>query len=606
MNWARMLNQHQYPEKMLINQSKQEFRGPLFMELQDQQEILTILNAIQDPVLVVCNRGENLAANAAFTRRYSTQLAGVFSRDSLVLFKNLCKKAWQSGLEEDLIVTYDQAKQPRLVNLCITRLTLLSGTVLLTHWRDKPVFSTMENAGKEVQELISMTCNSDAAGPIQQDDGKSWSFGNTNLNIDQVLDDWPMPTYTLDTNGRIIHGNKIFARSLGIDHSQLSGKFLHDSKSLPLDTIRSLEALHQHFLESPVLDMADTVFAYPNGSPMKVRAYFTPIFDKKQNLLALIVLLVDHTEEIYLQEVLRASEERWQLAVNATSSGFCDYIYENNTLFCSRDLYELLGITQEDITNKDLSFFVNLVTEESITQKEIIQHFLRGTYSEDTLTIDTQMLCSGNPRWVRWRLLMVRENGNEKLSRTVIVFTDMNEQKQYEKELADRAYLDPLTHLPNRVSFKKKLSASLMGLMDGEIFAVVVLDLDGFKSVNDTQGHQAGDQVLQAVASRILESVGQNDFVARVGGDEFFMILEGFADKEEAIKRCETVLSSLRLPIELESGEATIAASLGVAFAPLDSNDMKTIMRMADMAMYEAKKIGKNCVFAWDPKLQEE
>lgn len=575
------------------------------MELQDQQEILTILNAIHDPILVVCNRGENLAANSAFTRRYSTQLAGVFSRDSLVLFKNLCKKAWQSGLEEDLIVTYDQAKQPRLVNLCITRLTLLSGTVLLTHWRDKPVFSTIENASKEVQELISMTCTTDA-GPIQQDEGKSWTFGNTSLNIDQVLDDWPMPTYTLDARGRIIHGNKIFARSLGIDHEHLNGKFLHDSKSLPLDTIRDLEALHHHFLESPVSDVADVAFAYPNGSPMTVRAYFTPIFDKKQHLIALVVLLVDHTEENYLQEVLHASEERWQLAVNATSSGFCDYIYDSKTLFCSRDLYEFLGITQSDIADKDLSFFVDLVTEENITQKEIIQHFLRGTYSEDTLTIDTQMMCNGNPRWVRWRLLMVRENGNDKLLRTVIVFTDMNEQKQYEKELADRAYLDPLTHLPNRVSFKKKLSASLMGLMDGEIFAVVVLDLDGFKTVNDTQGHQAGDQVLQTVASRILESVGQNDFVARVGGDEFFLILEDFKDKDEAIKRCEAVLNSLRLPIELESGQALIAASLGVAFAPLDSNDMKIIMRMADMAMYEAKKIGKNCVFAWHPQLQEE
>lgn len=575
------------------------------MELQDQQEILKILNAINDPILLVCNRGKSLAANSAFMFRYPSQLAGVFSRDSLLMFKNLCKQAWHSGMEEGLVVSYDQAKRPRLINLSITRLTLASGTVLLSHWRDKPVFSTIEHASGEVQDLLTLSGTS--AGPIRQEYGDSdgWFFGDSSLHIDQIVDDWPMPTYALDPQGKIIHGNKIFAKSLGIDYSELRGKRFRDSKTLSLETINDLEALHQHFLESPISDVMDVSFVYPNGNSMKARAYFTPIFDKK-DFLALIVLLVDQTEENYLQEVLRVSEERWQLAVNATSSGFCDYIHDSKTLFCSTGLYELLQIGQTDTANKDLTYFVQLITEESETRKEIIMHFLDGAYSEDTLTIDVQMMCGTQPRWVRWRLLTMRQETTGTLWRTMIVFSDMNEQKQYEKELSDRAYLDPLTQLPNRVSFKKKLGSALFNLADGEIFAVVVLDLDGFKAVNDTRGHQAGDQLLQAVASRIIESIGQSDFAARVGGDEFFLILEDIETKEEAIQRCESVLESLQLPIELESGEAQIAASVGLAFAPLDSNDMKDIMRMADLAMYQAKKLGKNRVFAWEPGLQKD
>lgn len=574
------------------------------MELQDQQEILKVLNSISDPILVVCNRGESLAANLAFVRRYPSQLAGVFSRDSLMMFKNLCKQAWHSGMEEGLVVSYDQTKRPRLVNLCISRITFASGTVLLTHWRDKPVFSTIEHASQEVQDLISLTGTS--AGPMQQEEGVGgWFFGDSSLRIDQVVDDWPMPTYTLDPQGRIIHGNKRFAKSLGLDYAELNGKQFNDSRTLTEEAVEDLEALHKHFLESSVSDVMDIAFVYPNGSPMKARAYFTPMFDKDKSLVALVVLLVDHTEENYLQEVLRVSEERWQLAVNATSSGFCDYIHSSATMFCSKGLYDLLQITQTEIADKNLSYFVNLITDENLTQKEIIQHFLKGTYSEDTLTIDVQMLCGDQVRWMRWRLLTMRQETTGELWRTVIVFSDMNEQKQYEKELADRAYLDPLTHLPNRVSFKKKLSASLLGLQDGEIFAVVVLDLDGFKAVNDTRGHQAGDQLLQAVANRILETIGRNDFAARVGGDEFFLILQDIRTKEDAVDRCQSVLDSLQLPIEIEAIEATIAASVGIAFAPLDSNDMKGIMRMADLAMYQAKKMGKNRVFVWEPGIQK-
>ncbi|MGL4524262.1 MAG: diguanylate cyclase domain-containing protein [Spirochaetia bacterium] len=585
------------------------------MEIHDQQAVLKILNAISDPVLLVCNQGSSLAANATFSRRYSNQLTSVFSRDSLVLFKNMCKQAWQSGLEEGAIVSYDQLKKPHLVNMVISRLTLLSGTVLLTHWKDKPVFSTVENAAQEAEDLLALA--GAAQGPQQdpaelQEEQKEKAvmqrfFPDSKIGIDHIVDDWPMPTYVLDPQGKILHGNRIFARSMGIDYAELRGKSFRDSKSLPLATLQDMEAIHQYFLNSPVPDVVNLSFAYPNGSPMKTRAYVTPVHDHDNVFVGLVVLLVDQTEEHYLQEVLRISEERWQLAVNATSSGFCDYIHASKTIFCSKGVTDLFHLEQGGLEGKDLTYFVNLITDESLTQKQVILRFLEGTSSEETLTLDTHMHCGQEDRWVRWRLLTMRQESNGELWRTVIVFSDMNEQKQYEKELAERAYLDALTQLPNRVSFKKKLASTLADLEEGDFFAVIVLDLDGFKAVNDTRGHQAGDHLLQIVASRILESIGLNDFAARVGGDEFFLILQDIKTKEEAVKRCQTVLESLELPIEMvDSEEAYVSASVGVAYAPMDSDDMTTIMRYADQAMYHAKKTGKHRVYEWNATLEKE
>ena len=169
------------------------------------------------------------------------------------------------------------------------------------------------------------------------------------------------------------------------------------------------------------------------------------------------------------------------------------------------------------------------------------------------------------------------------------------ERKRAEERLTYLAQYDQLTGLVNRTLFRDRLIHAMarskrlqqpMGLM--------LLDLDGFKSVNDTLGHEAGDNVLKAAANRLKECVREVDTVARMGGDEFTIILEGLAHEDDITRIAERISSSLAEPFELGSREATIGVSIGITIYPTDDHEIDELLSHADAAMYRAKQRGGN------------
>ncbi|MEB3100799.1 PAS domain S-box protein [Ferviditalea candida] len=177
----------------------------------------------------------------------------------------------------------------------------------------------------------------------------------------------------------------------------------------------------------------------------------------------------------------------------------------------------------------------------------------------------------------------------------VAVTKDITPRKRMEEKIQYQAYHDILTDLPNRILFLIRLTQAIKHAKKYQLMAAVMfLDLDRFKLINDTLGHSTGDLLLQSVAARLLDSVGSDDTVSRLGGDEFLILLPRLANASEAVNAAESILEALSHPFVLNRQEYFISASIGISFYPIDGDDEETLIKNADTAMYLAKKEG-NC-----------
>jgi diguanylate cyclase (GGDEF)-like protein len=161
--------------------------------------------------------------------------------------------------------------------------------------------------------------------------------------------------------------------------------------------------------------------------------------------------------------------------------------------------------------------------------------------------------------------------------------------------LSYQAHYDLLTKLPNRFLFYDRLAQAIIKAKRNQTkFALLFVDLDHFKEINDTYGHEVGDYVLIEVAKRLKACVRESDTVARLAGDEFLILLEDFDSKESIATIAKLLVETLQVPIKLRDKELTVTCSIGISIYPNDSDDAETLVKYADHAMYQAKSIGKN------------
>ena len=176
---------------------------------------------------------------------------------------------------------------------------------------------------------------------------------------------------------------------------------------------------------------------------------------------------------------------------------------------------------------------------------------------------------------------------------TVAVIRDISERQAMEAAVEHRALHDPLTDLPNRTLFFDRLRQAILGSRrDRKQVALVLLDLDGFKRVNDAYGHMVGDRLLRMVADRLPSGLRRTDTVARIGGDEFAALLPGVAGRNASERMVRKLLRSLKPPYLISHRRILVGASAGIALFPEDGQDADALIRHADAAMYEAKREG--------------
>ena len=185
----------------------------------------------------------------------------------------------------------------------------------------------------------------------------------------------------------------------------------------------------------------------------------------------------------------------------------------------------------------------------------------------------------------------------------VVTHEDVTEQRQAEKKIAHMARHDALTDLPNRTLLQEELARAVAGISKNERVAVLYLDLDQFKGINDTLGHTVGDELLKHVAARISSCIGKRDTVARVGGDEFAIIQTGIDDPTDAVALAHGILEAIRLPYELHGHAVVTDASIGIALVPDDGREPNELLKNADMALYGAKTDGRSTFRFFEPAM---
>lgn len=189
----------------------------------------------------------------------------------------------------------------------------------------------------------------------------------------------------------------------------------------------------------------------------------------------------------------------------------------------------------------------------------------------------------------------------------VAVFSDISQQKAHEAELDRIAHHDPLTGLPNRRLLADRLTQAMARTQrEGTVLTVACLDLDGFKPINDTYGHAAGDQLLIELSQRLKTTLRGDDTLARLGGDEFVLLLCGLDDIQASQNSLTRILATVSMPVMLGEQAVQVSASVGVALYPVDEVDGDTLLRHADQAMYTAKQAGKNRYHVFDPQVDRE
>ncbi len=243
--------------------------------------------------------------------------------------------------------------------------------------------------------------------------------------------------------------------------------------------------------------------------------------------------------------------------------------------------------------------------EETIGHKPqflLSDHYNESFYNELLATVSTEGFWQGEilgrrkngelyPVWVT--ISTAQECG--KLENYIITFSDITERKQTEDHIRHLAEHDFLTDLPNRVLLMDRLSQTMAhSRRGGNPFALMFIDLDRFKQINDTLGHHIGDMLLQAVAGRLKTSLRDSDTVSRQGGDEFVILLPQSGSIEELDQLAGRLMRELTRPYQLEAHEFSVTASIGIAVFPHDGNDIDTLVRNADTAMYHAKQNGRN------------
>ncbi|MUG95746.1 EAL domain-containing protein [Scytonema sp. UIC 10036] len=407
-------------------------------------------------------------------------------------------------------------------------------------------------------------------------------------------------TDALQPDNPIIYVNPAFEEITGYQASEVIGqncRFLQGDKQNQL----ALDELRNAILEQR--DCQVTLRNYrKDGTLFWNELYIAPVFDSLGYLTHFIGVQTDITQRQEALLALRQREEQYRSIVETATEGIWLLNKDNETTFVNQQMANMLGYTTEEMLGKMLFSFMD---EEGIAITNAnLERRRQGIHEMH----DFKFQCkNGSPLWAIVSCAPVFDE-QKNYAGVLGMVTNITERKQMEEKLVYQAFYDALTGLPNRVLLMERLGQAIAQVKrhPENLFAVLFLDLDRFKVVNDSLGHAVGDQLLVAIAQRLQSCLRQNDTVARLGGDEFTILLSHIQTIDDATLVAERIHQVLKSPFNLSGYEVFTSASIGIAIGTTQYDQPTDVLRDADTALYRTKEQGKSGHIVFDTAMYEQ
>lgn len=468
--------------------------------------------------------------------------------------------------KEVIVFTQEIEKEEKYIEITLTPLLVEDGSCSY-------IVVVLKDISKEVIEHLK---NEDGQKQLEITQSRYTSLFEHNKDA----------IFTIDLEGYILEGNEAVEILSGYKVKELQGK--HFNKLFELENRKELQHLFNMATEG-IFEEYRLNIVTKSGESFGCLVKFIPI-KVKNEIISLFLFIkdmrvLDNLAEKFLESEMnfRIIAENIQDVIILMNNKF-QYVYVSPS---SKDVF---GFNYTNIDNREPFFNIH-PNDVLMLEQEVNQAIDTGEPFKITLKAFHE-----ERGWI-WAEL----NGTpafdhqHNFRHMVLVARDISMQKQYEEELHFYAYHDTLTKLPNRRYLKKQLKEVIEQLNDyGRRFAVLLLDIDDFKDVNDCFGHDAGDKVIQTFGNRLVEVVGEHGVVARLGGDEFVILLKDMESEEFVTSISEEIQRRVAKPMDINGQPLIITTSIGVSFCRTSNVDVHNVLKSADDALYEVKNMGKS------------
>ncbi|WP_158290496.1 PAS domain S-box protein [Halobacillus salinus] len=401
----------------------------------------------------------------------------------------------------------------------------------------------------------------------------------------------PHPILTLNLDGTVQYANPASLRMMKTSLAELSGSSLLDW--LPRDKAVWMEenGLRTESMEDVCFQTALRV----GGEQRIAKVYLVPIVNQTERV-GLYAILDDITEKERAVEALRQSEAKFRLIADNSNDLISVFSPYGKLVYASPSIINFLGFDPSKLGEEELK---DVLTIEDA--KKVASAFKQCQVDGRSFTVKLKLKRdSGELVWFECKGTPVLSEEYE-VNRIVIVARDISEQKKYEAKLKRIAFYDYLTGLPNRRLFEDRLNQAILDAdRRQKQFALLYLDGDGFKRINDEYGHDMGDDFLKLVGDRMKDCLRDSDSIGRIGGDEFAILLRDVDSEQKTREIAQRILNKLRRPYDLNGLHIQSSFSIGVSFYPDNAKSLDDLFRTADRALYSGKRKGKDQVSLYD------
>ncbi len=414
----------------------------------------------------------------------------------------------------------------------------------------------------------------------------------------ELIEALPNPIFFKRIDGRYLGVNKAWERYFGVPREAFVGKTVQELYPDNPDVAQRLYEQDLVLWSNPGTQVYETSITTPDGQQHQAIYYKATLKNADGSTGGLVGTIVDVTERKRMEHALAESEERYRSVIAAMAEGVLVRDRDARIVTCNASAERILGRSLEQMRG---STFMDPGWEwirEDGTPIPADQRPVNSALRTGQMQSDQVIGLRKNDGSVIWLSINAQPlfvEGDTSPSGAVSTITDITQRKQAEERVHRLAHFDELTGLANRSMFNQRLSHALVqARRNGRPLAILFIDLDRFKNINDTLGHEAGDRVLKEVAQRLQACLRGGDTVGRLGGDEFVVLIEELPQPIHVAAVAQKILAAVVKPYIAGEHEFHLTASIGISTYPHDSEDMPGLLKNADIAMYRAKEQGRN------------